>query len=46
MAPTGEYLTDRLTYEAASYIETHKDTLFFLNFWQYAVHAPYQGHII
>ncbi len=42
--PPGEYLTDRLTSEAVSYIESHKDTLFFLNFWQYAVHAPYQGH--
>ena len=42
--PTGEYLTDRLTSEALSYIDNHKDTLFFLNFWQYAVHAPYQGH--
>jgi arylsulfatase A-like enzyme len=43
--PKGEYLTDRLTNEALTYIEEHKDTLFFLNFWQYAVHAPYQGHL-
>jgi arylsulfatase A-like enzyme len=38
-----EYITDRITDEALSFIETNKDKPFFLNFWQYAVHAPYQA---
>ncbi len=43
--PEGEYITDRLTEEAVKFIEESKDGPFFLNFWQYAVHAPYQGKI-
>jgi arylsulfatase A-like enzyme len=43
--PEREYITDRLTSEALSYIDSHKDTLFFMNFWHYAVHAPFQGHV-
>lgn len=38
-----EYITDRITDEALSFIETNKDKPFFLNFWQFAVHAPYQA---
>ncbi len=41
--PKGEYIADRLTDEAVSFIEQSKDGPFFLNFWQYAVHAPYQS---
>jgi arylsulfatase A-like enzyme len=41
--PEGEYIADRLTDEAVKFIEESKDGPFFLNFWQYAVHAPYQG---
>ena len=41
--PDGEYIADRLTDEAIAFIEAEKDGPFFLNFWQYAVHAPYQG---
>lgn len=41
--PDGEYLADRLTDEAVGFIERSKDVPFLLNFWQYAVHAPYQG---
>tara|TARA_B100000315_G_C14588639_1_gene594523 strand:+ start:3260 stop:5131 length:1872 start_codon:yes stop_codon:yes gene_type:complete len=41
--PDGEYLADRLTDEALSFVESSVGTPFFLNFWQYAVHAPYQG---
>ncbi|MCP4645216.1 MAG: sulfatase [bacterium] len=41
--PDGEYIADRLTDEAIAFIEDAKDEPFFLNFWQYAVHAPYQG---
>ena len=43
--PDKEYITDRLTDEALRYIETHRDTLFYLNMWHYAVHAPYQGQL-
>jgi len=41
--PEGEYIADRLTDEAVAFIKDSKDKPFFLNFWQYAVHAPYQG---
>jgi len=41
--PDGEYIADRLTDEALAFIEDAQDEPFFLNFWQYAVHAPYQG---
>ena len=40
--PEGEYIADRLTDEALAFIEDARDEPFFLNFWQYAVHAPYQ----
>lgn len=39
----GEYLTDRLAEEAASFISANKDTPFFLHFSQYAVHTPLQS---
>ncbi len=38
-----EYITDRITDEALMFLENNKDTPFFLNFWQFAVHAPYQA---
>jgi arylsulfatase A len=41
--PEGEYLTERLTQEAAMYIETNKKKPFFLNFWLYNVHTPLQA---
>lgn len=43
--PEHEYITDRLTEEALRYLEANRDTAFFLNMWQYAVHAPYQGKL-
>ena len=36
----GEYLTDRLGDEAASFIKTNKDKPFQLTFWPYSVHTP------
>ncbi|MDF1739073.1 MAG: sulfatase [Verrucomicrobiales bacterium] len=36
----GEYLTDRLGDEAASFIETNKGRPFHLTFWPYSVHTP------
>jgi len=39
----GEYLTDRLTDEALSFIEASKDRPFFLYLPHYAVHTPIQA---
>lgn len=39
----GEYLTDRLTDEAAKFIRTSKDKPFFLYFPHYGVHTPLQA---
>jgi len=39
----GEYLTDRLTDAAESFIEQNKDRPFFLYFAHYAVHVPLQA---
>jgi len=41
--PEGEYLTDRLTDEALTFIENNKDNPFFLYFAHYAVHTPIQA---
>ncbi len=38
--PAGEYLTDRLTTEAISFIEAQQDTHFFLYLPYYTVHTP------
>ena len=40
----GEYLTDRLTDEAISFIEQHKAQSFFVYFPHYSVHTPIQAH--
>ncbi len=38
-----EYITDRVTKEAVNFLNNQdKDKPFFLNVWQYGVHAPYQ----
>jgi arylsulfatase A-like enzyme len=39
----GEYLTDRLTDEALTFIESNKEHPFFLYFAHYAVHTPIQA---
>jgi arylsulfatase A-like enzyme len=39
----GEYLTDRLTDEAITFIESAKAKPFFLYLAHYAVHSPFQG---
>lgn len=41
--PKGEYLTDRLTNEAISFIEKSKDTTFFVYVPFYTVHTPIMG---
>lgn len=43
-AESSRYLTDKLTDEAVSFIETYdKDQPFMLSFWYYSVHAPHMG---
>ncbi len=42
-APEGEYLTDRLTREALTFIEESNDRPFFLYLPYYAVHMPIQA---
>jgi arylsulfatase A-like enzyme len=41
--PAGEYLTDRLTDEAISFVERHHHQPFFLYLTHYAVHTPTQA---
>ncbi len=41
----GEYLTDRLTDEAVSFIEQHREGPFFLYLAHYAVHTPLQAPV-
>lgn len=41
--PDGEYLTDRITTEALTWVEKNKDQPFFLYLAHYAVHDPLQG---
>ncbi len=41
--PIGEYLTDRLTNEGISFIESNKGNPFFLYMTYYTVHTPIQG---
>ena len=47
-APEGEYLTDRLTSEAITFVEKNKNKPFFLYFPYYTVHNPLMGkeHLI
>lgn len=39
----GEYLTDRLTSEAISFIDAHRDWPFFVALWHYGVHTPLEA---
>lgn len=41
----GDYLTDRLTDEAESYIEANRDQPFFLYLSHFSVHDPIQGRV-
>jgi arylsulfatase A-like enzyme len=43
--PDREYITDRCTDEAVKFLEDHREGSFFLSYWQFPVHAPYQGHL-
>ncbi|MCH9778007.1 MAG: sulfatase [Planctomycetes bacterium] len=40
--PEGEHIADRLTDEAIQFIEKNRGAPFYLNFWHYSVHGPWQ----
>jgi arylsulfatase A-like enzyme len=39
----GEHIEDRMADEAVAWMEKHKDQPFFLNYWQFSVHAPFDA---
>ena len=39
----GDHLEDLVCDEAVTFIETHKDRPFFLNYWAFEVHSPWQA---
>lgn len=39
----GEHIEDRMSEEAAKYIRAHKDGPFFVNYWAYSVHSPWNA---
>jgi arylsulfatase A-like enzyme len=39
----GEHIDDRMADEAAKFIGEHQDRPFFVNFWAYSVHSPYNA---
>jgi arylsulfatase A-like enzyme len=38
-----EHIEDRMAAEACAFIEQHRDEPFFLNYWQFSVHSPFQA---
>jgi arylsulfatase A-like enzyme len=38
-----EHLEDRMAKEAVAFMEQHKDAPFFLNYWMFSVHAPFDA---
>jgi len=38
-----EHIEDRMGDEAVAFIEKHKDRPFFVNYWQFSVHAPFDA---
>lgn len=39
----GEHIEDRMSLEAAKFIRTHKNQPFFVNYWAYSVHSPWNA---
>lgn len=39
----GEHIEDRMSEEAAKFIRANKDRPFFLNYWAYSVHSPWNA---
>lgn len=38
-----EHIEDRMANEAVTFMEQHKDEPFFLNYWMFSVHAPFDA---
>lgn len=38
-----EHIEDRMGDEAVAFLEAHRDRPFFLNYWQFSVHAPFDA---
>jgi arylsulfatase A-like enzyme len=38
-----EHIEDRMAKEAVSFLEQHRDKPFFLNYWMFSVHAPFDA---
>lgn len=38
-----EHIEDRMAKEAAAFLQQHKDEPFFLNYWMFSVHAPFDA---
>ncbi len=38
-----QHIEDRMASEAVSFIEKHKDEPFFMNYWMFSVHAPFDA---
>ncbi len=38
-----QHIEDRMATEAVSFMEQHKDEPFFLNYWMFSVHAPFDA---
>nr|WP_236625128.1 sulfatase [Rhodopirellula sp. SWK7] len=38
-----EHIEDRMAEEAVAFMEDHKDKPFFLNYWMFSVHAPFDA---
>jgi arylsulfatase A-like enzyme len=39
----GEHIEDRMSAEAARFIREHKDQPFYVNYWAYSVHSPWNA---
>lgn len=39
----GEHIEDRMAAEALKFIEANRDRPFYLNYWAFSVHAPFDG---
>lgn len=39
----GEHIEDRMAQEAVAFMERHKDEPFFLNYWMFSVHPPFEA---
>ncbi len=38
-----EHIEDRMAQEAVAFMETHRSKPFFLNYWMFSVHAPFDA---